>query len=77
MGMERVPGDGSGIVLAILEQVADVEGIDTVDLCPPLYEAIDPDLIEKIVQAEGFQALRFRYLGRSVTVDANHSVQVE
>lgn len=77
MTEDRRAGDDRTIVLAILETVAEIEGIDPLDLHPPLYDAVDPDVIEKLVQAEGFQSLCFRYLGRSVTVESDRQITVE
>lgn len=63
---------------AVVERVAEAEGVDPLDL-DPLYEAIDPDALDKLcggVGRDGRPSARivFDYHGYTVVVDGPDSV---
>lgn len=66
---------------AVVAAVAEAEGVDPTELSPPLYTAIDPDVLDTIFQAgsdpEGTGHLVFEYLGYEVTVLPDGEVRVE
>jgi hypothetical protein len=55
--------------------VAEREGVDTSDL-PPLYEAIGPDILEVLheADADADQRVTFEYYGYRVTVSSDGSI---
>lgn len=65
---------------SVVEAVAAEEGVDATELSPPLYTAIDPDVLDTIFPVgggtEGTGKLVFEYLGYEVTVRANGAVEV-
>ena len=69
--------------LRIVETVANAEGIDPVELEPPLYDAVDPNAIDDLFAATTTSnpsrngRLNFRYRGYDVTVRADGTVSLE
>lgn len=60
---------------AVIQAVADAEGVDPVDL-PPVFESIDPDALDQVVsRIEGH--VRFDYCGYTVTVDQHGVTDLE
>ena len=53
--------------MAVIERCARLEGVDPVDL-DPLYDTIDPDVLDSVCEAPGFSSLEFTYCGREVTL---------
>lgn len=64
----------------VVEAVAAREGVEPTDLSPPLYTAIDPDVLDTVFptgrESEGTAKLVFEYLGYEVTVLPDGSVRV-
>jgi hypothetical protein len=56
---------------AVIERVAAGEGVDQTNIAP-LYEAIDPDALDRLVEAsqgdDGALTIQFTYQGYDVTV---------
>lgn len=71
--------DSSGVTVEIVSAIADREGIDPMDLEPPLYDAIDPDALTAITDAHPATelTLSFNYVGYRVTVIADGEPIVE
>jgi hypothetical protein len=65
-------------IVAIVEAVAALEGVDTTDL-QPLYDAIDPDVIDTVARSDddADRQARFEYCGYEITVRADGSVLVD
>ncbi|NHN43316.1 hypothetical protein G9C85_16990 [Halorubellus sp. JP-L1] len=67
----------------IVQAVADEEGVEPVDLDPPLYDVLDGDLLNALVEsnersdATDSLELSFTYHGYDVHVEAGGSVHVE
>lgn len=69
-------GQAAGsLTLAIVGEVADREGVDPLDLEPPLHEVVDPDALEALFSdsidgtAREDVAVEFDYCGHRVLVD--------
>ena len=64
---------------AVIETVADAEGVDETEL-PPLYEVCDPEALDALFQpsrernVEALNEVRFQYCGYTVCVDAQGRV---
>jgi hypothetical protein len=63
----------------VVRRVASEAGVDPIDL-PPLYEAVDPDALDRFLESvDGTtptvsEAVRFRYAGYHVAVEADGAV---
>lgn len=64
-----------GVTERILASVADCEGTDILSL-PPLYDAVDPDALEQLVEHGGVTEISFVYLGYEVLVRGGGTVRV-
>lgn len=74
--------DSTPASLAVVDAVADAEGVDATELSPPLYDAIDTDALDKLFAAtrlnEGMSGhVAFSYLGYDVTVTDDGLVSLE
>ncbi|TYL40576.1 hypothetical protein CV102_03120 [Natronococcus pandeyae] len=73
--------------LAVVEAVADAEGVQPEDLCPPeyesLYTAVDPEALDKLFAPKAVGTPRFgckvsfRYCDYRVTIDRHGTVSLE
>jgi hypothetical protein len=67
---------------AVVEAVADEEGVSPIDVRPPLYEVIDPDALDQLtssmtrVSDESPGRIVFSYAGYEVTVAGDGEVSV-
>lgn len=62
---------------AIVERVADIEGVDHTDL-EPLYNSIDPDALDNLVGQTGTSMqIEFVYEGFDVTVSGDGEIAVD
>ncbi|OLZ39701.1 hypothetical protein A6E15_01295 [Natrinema saccharevitans] len=61
--------EGEQLSMAVIDLVARLEDADPTAL-EPLYDAIDPDLLDSLPDAAGFESLAFDYHGYSITVSA-------
>lgn len=59
----------------VLASVADSERADILSL-PPLYDAVDPDALEQLVEHGGVTEISFVYLGYDVRVRGDGRVRV-
>ena len=65
------------IFLAVVERIAEREGVDPLDL-PPLHSSIDPDALAAVVDGRITEAkITFTYCGYEVTVDADRTITLE
>lgn len=63
---------------AVVEAVADEEGVEPALLSPPLYEVIDPEALNSLVDGAGEEfRLQFGYAGHLVRIDADGTVRVD
>ena len=68
---------GDEPLFAILDAVADREGVDVLEL-PPLGHVIDTDALSTVLaDASGPVTVSFRYEGSEITVDDHGRVQVD
>ncbi|WP_135820177.1 HalOD1 output domain-containing protein [Halostella litorea] len=66
----------------VVESVAEAEGVDPVDLTPPLNDVVDLDALDALFAPVGgvpraVGRVEFRYDGYVVVVEADGSVTVE
>lgn len=70
-----VRGCDEGTVYRVLTAVAERDRSDPLDL-PPLFEAVDPDALERITRNDGVREIAFTYHGYQVVVDGDGEVRV-
>ena len=63
------------VVDRILSAVADKEGCGKLDL-PPLFEAVDPEALETLVEHEATFELTFTYNGYDIVFDDSGEIDV-
>ena len=62
----------------VLWAVADAENITPIELRDPLYEAIDPDALDRLLETGTDDVtVTFEYCGYSVTVRGDETVRLE
>ena len=61
---------------AVLEAVAEIEGVDSSELSEPLFSVIDPDALDTLFQTSN-GILTFSYHGHVITVEASGKVRAE
>lgn len=66
----------------VIEAVAEREGMDPVDLTPPLYDMIDPDAVNELLASipdehRADVELTFTYSGYQITVQGNGHGRIE
>lgn len=67
-----------GVSQKVVEAVAEVEGVHPVDLTPPLYEAIDPEALDRIFEvAPAIGKVTFNYNSCEVSVFSDGYVAIE
>lgn len=59
----------------VVQMVATETDTDQLDL-PPLFEAIDPDALDSIMETMTDGELSFAYAGTTVSVDSTGAVQI-
>ena len=70
------------VTMRIVEEVAEREGLEPLDLTPPLHDVIDTDALESLLsdpvsgeRREGVQ-ITFSYRGYAITVAADGEIEV-
>lgn len=75
-------GKGENISQAVVQAVADAEGVSTTDLRPPLYAVVDPDALDELVismarWSDGSAGrVTFSYCGYEVSVSVDGEVSL-
>ena len=59
----------------IIERVAEATETDSVQL-PPLYDDVDPDALDTLIQTMSDGELTFTYSGVKVTITSDESIKV-
>lgn len=70
------------VSVAIVEAVAEAEGVQPAELTPPLYDVVDTDALDRLFAPNSQRQLtegttRFTYNGYTVTVEADGEIRVE
>ena len=73
--------DHDSIALAVVESVAEREGVDPVALEPPLHSVVDPEALEALFRSTNTTermagTIQFDYCGYTVHVDASGTVHL-
>lgn len=64
---------------SIVELIADLEGVDLVELSPPLYSVIDPEALDSLFHSSGDDVtghVDFEYHGYQVRVRSDGEVEI-
>ncbi len=80
MDAPPTPRDSGGVSEKVIDAVAEAEGIEPVDVAPPLYEVVDPEALDRVfAPSTGDQLsgeVTFSYSGHEITVGADGEVLV-
>jgi len=73
--------DHDSIALAVVQSVAEREGVDPVALEPPLHAVVDPEALEALFRSTNTTermagTIQFDYCGYTVHVDASGTVHL-
>ena len=61
--------------LNVIQAVADANGVDPLDLSPPLSDVIDTDELDALLHDPDFDGkIEFTYLGYQVTINAEGQI---
>ena len=61
----------------IVTQIAAAEGVEPIDLEPPLHDVVDPDALDRLIEsARTDVSITFTYRGYRVRVDGTGGVDV-
>ena len=74
--MDQINDDG-GLTWNIIESVADVKNVDSIELNPPLGTVIDGDALESLVTSMSKGHVSFQYSGCEVTAFHDGRVEVK
>lgn len=72
----------AAVIYRVVKEVADREGTEPLELSPPLYEAIDPEVLEDLLSDTSSRErredirLQFPYCGYKIVVKGNGIVEV-
>lgn len=61
----------------IIEALAAVENRDALSMNPPLYEAVDPDAIDSLLDTDDTVEVQFEYNGHTVTANSDGSISID
>jgi hypothetical protein len=75
--MDPLNSPGSGLTYEIATAVASAAGTTLSGLETPLYEAVDPEALDRLVAADAPVRVTFEYEGYVVEVDSGRTVTVE
>lgn len=59
----------------VIEAVAGATGTDALEL-PPLYDAIDPDALNTLVEGSGGVTISFVYAGQEVCIESDGAIRI-
>lgn len=71
-----MPGARTTVSERVVEEVAGATGRDAVTL-PPLYDAVDPDALDALVDGSSDVQISFVYAGYEVTVESDQRITLE
>jgi hypothetical protein len=66
----------------IIDLIADLEGVDPVDLSPPLYSVVDPDALDALFHSSNDNSAQtpghvyFEYCGYEIRVQSDNEVAI-
>lgn len=81
--MGELVREQSGVVesltMTLVSEIAKREGIDPVQLTPPLNTIIDVDALENLLfgDKDGFIEVEFTYSGHQITIEREEELQIE
>ena len=77
MSGNDLPSNCGGVAVSVVEAVADATESDPLTMDPPLYDAVDPDALARVVRSDARTCVAFEYDGHSVVVDGDGTVTVD
>lgn len=71
-----MPRDGETATEQVIRTVAETTGTDPLEL-PPLYDTIDPDGLDALIEDMTTGTISFTYTGRDITVHSDGTVTID
>uniref|UniRef100_A0A8A2VH83 Halobacterial output domain-containing protein n=2 Tax=Haloterrigena alkaliphila TaxID=2816475 RepID=A0A8A2VH83_9EURY len=76
------PADGEPLSVRVVREIAAHDGVDPMDLSPPLFHCLDPAALDDLFEQTGRGGPRsgrvtFTYDGKRVTVDSDGEVTID
>lgn len=74
--------DSDSLTQEIVQKIADLEGVEPLDLETPLYEAIDPEALEALLtdtitgERRDNVSVEFQYYGYDIVVDSDGEIAI-
>lgn len=70
-----MPGVGTTVAERVIQKVATTTNSDALEL-PPLYDAIDPDALDALVEEMSAGKVSFPYAGHEVTIRSDGTISL-
>ncbi|ELZ18507.1 hypothetical protein C477_10588 [Haloterrigena salina JCM 13891] len=76
------PSSGEALSIRVVREVAAHDGVDPMDLSPPLFRSVDPAALDALFEPTYAESARdgrvtFAYDGKQVTVDSDGEVRID
>lgn len=67
------------LTITLVAKIAGREGVDPIDLTPPINSSIDIDALKKLFDGDkdGFVRIEFTYGGHRVTIENDEEFRIE
>lgn len=74
--------ESNSLTEVIVQQIADLEGVEPLDLETPLYDAVDPEAVESLLtdattgERREHIRVKFQYYGYDIIVDGEGEIAI-
>lgn len=77
---QLIGGEDASASTAVIEAIAEAEGVSAIDVRPPLFSSIDPEALDQLFAADRLggspDSVTFTHAGYEVTVDSDEGVSL-
>lgn len=72
-------GGADSLTTSLILEIAEEEGVDPIELSPPLNTVIDLDGLKALFRdsKDGFVRVEFTYAGHLITIEGDENVHIE
>lgn len=74
--LESAPSGTYTVSERVIQAIADREAVSPLDISPPLFDAIDPDALDRLYDGRTGVTTEFRYTGYRVTVRPSGRIEL-
>lgn len=77
--LRKQSGGAESLPMLLISEIADREGVDPIELTPPMNSSIDVDALKKLFtgDTDGFIRIQFTYCGHQITIENDEKLRVE